>query len=274
MKRGAAPPPLPLRGISFKIVRIAILLGILIVVAATTLQDRYRSTRWREALFVSIYPIAADDSSATQRYIATLDATNFSAIDEFFAREGARYHLAEDTPVKTRLRPALTALPPQRPASAGVLGTMWWSLRLRWWAWRVSGHTREPEDIRLFVLYGDPERSSQVPHSLGLRKGLIGVVYAFATPQMTSDNTVVMAHELLHTLGATDKYDPTNDTPRFPEGYADPEQTPLLPQTRAEIMAGRLMLAPTRWRQAESLREVVMGPSTAAEIRWPALSAP
>ena len=45
----------------FRALRIAILLGILVVVAATTLQDRYRSTRWREPLFVAIYPIAADD---------------------------------------------------------------------------------------------------------------------------------------------------------------------------------------------------------------------
>jgi hypothetical protein len=29
------------------------------------------------------------------------------------------------------------------------------------------------------------------------------------------------------------------------------------------------MLAPHQWRQAESLDEVVIGPVTALEIRWP-----
>jgi hypothetical protein len=35
------------------------------------------------------------------------------------------------------------------------------------------------------------------------------------------------------------------------------------------LMAGRRMLAPDRWQQAESLDEVVIGPATALEIRWP-----
>ncbi len=43
--------------------RILILLLVLLVVALTTWQDRYRSTRWREPLYVAIYPIAADESA-------------------------------------------------------------------------------------------------------------------------------------------------------------------------------------------------------------------
>ena len=56
---------------------------------------------------------------------------------------------------------------------------------------------------------------------------------------MNGANDMVMAHELLHTLGATDKYDPASDAPRFPEGYGDPRQVPLYPQQFAELMAGR-----------------------------------
>jgi hypothetical protein len=33
-------------------------------------------------------------------------------------------------------------------------------------------------------------------------------------------------------------------------------------------MAGRRMIAPDRWQQADSLDEVVIGPATAREIRW------
>ena len=46
----------------------------------------------------------------------------------------------------------------------------------------------------MFVLYHDPALTPQVPHSLGLTKGLIGVVYAFATPDMDGENAVVIAH--------------------------------------------------------------------------------
>ncbi len=123
----------------------------------------------------------------------------------------------------------------------------------------------EPEDIRLFVLFHDPAVTPSVPHSLGLRKGLIGVVYTFAAPEMNGANNLVMAHELLHTLGATDKYDAASDEPRFPDGYGDPRQVPLYPQRFAELMAGRRMISPTRWEQPAGLDEVVIGPATALE---------
>jgi hypothetical protein len=248
--------------------RVAILLLVLLVVALTTWQDRYLSTRWHDPLYIAIYPIAADDSPVTRAYLAALDAERFKPIDQFFAREAGRYHLHASEPIRTRLRSALQVGPPQRAADAGLLATALWSLRLRYWAWRVSGHAHEPEDIRMFVLYHDPALTPTVPHSLGLTKGLIGVVYAFAAPEMNGENNVVIAHELLHTVGATDKYNAGNDAPRFPDGYGDPAQTPLYPQRKAELMAGRRMLAPDQWQQAVSLDEVVIGPATALEISW------
>jgi hypothetical protein len=260
-------PDSPSRG-GFKLLRILVLLLVLLAVALTTWQDRYRSTRWREPLYVSLYPIAADDSAVTLHYLDSLDAARFQAIDLFFRREAARYGLRLLEPVKMRLRARLQELPPQRATEAGVMATALWSLRLRFWAWRMSGHAHEPEDIRVFVLYHDPALTPAVPHSLGLTKGLIGVVYAFAVTDMDGENNVVVAHELLHTVGAGDKYAPGNDAPRFPDGYGDPNQLPLYPQRAAEVMAGRRMLRADRWQQAESLDEVVIGPATAREIRW------
>jgi hypothetical protein len=70
-------------------------------------------------------------------------------------------------------------------------------------------------------------------------------------------------------VGAIDKYDLGDDAPRFPDGYGDPAQKPLYPQLTAELMAGRRVLAPGKWQQPMSLDEVVVGPVTALEIRWP-----
>jgi hypothetical protein len=249
--------------------RILILLLVLLVVSLSAWQDRYRSTRWREPLYVAIYPIAADESPVTLGYVAALDAERFKPIDRFFMHEAARYHLNASEPVRTRLRASLHDRPPQRAPNAGVFATAWWSLQLRYWAWRASGHVNEPEDIRMFVLFHDPALTPQVPHSLGLTKGLIGVVYAFATSEMDGENAVVIAHELLHTVGASDKYLPGTDAPRFPDGYGDPAQVPLYPQRFAEIMAGRRMLGADRWQQAANLDEVLIGAATALEIRWP-----
>jgi hypothetical protein len=255
----------------FRNLRIAVLLLVLLVVALTSWRERVRSTRWTVPLYVAIFPVAGDSSPVTKGYLGSLDAAAFQPIDRFFAREGARYGLHEPAPVKTRLRPILNELPPQRPDGGGMLSTVLWSLKLRFWAWRVSGRAHEPEDIRVFVLYRDPALTQTVPHSAGLEKGLIGVVYAFATQTMSGANDVVIAHEMLHTLGATDKYDPANDAPRYPDGYGDPLQEPRFPQLQAEIMAGRRMLSADRWEQPLDLNDVVIGQATASEIHWPRL---
>jgi hypothetical protein len=247
--------------------RIGVLLLVLVLVAWKTWQAQHLSKRWRVPLYVSIYPIAADESAVTRSYLDHLDADRFKPVDAFFAREAQRYQLQLAEPFRTRLHGELHDRPPQRGADA-ALSTALWSLKLRYWAWRESGHAGEPEDIRVFVLYHDPALTPSVPHSLGLTKGLIGVVYAFADAQMNGANDVILAHEMLHTLGATDKYDLRNDAPIFPDGYGNPAQVPLFPQQTAELMAGRRILAANRWEQVYDLDQVVLGPATAAEIRW------
>lgn len=260
--------PATARSATFRQMRILGLLLVLLLVSVTTCRTHYLSTSWRAPLYVSIYPIAADSSAVTRAYVDALDAERYKPIDRFFQREAKRYGVAVDDPVKTRLRPQLAQRPPQRAPDASILATVFWSLRLRYWAWRVSGQVAEPEDIRMFVLYHDPALTPVVPHSLGIPQGLIGVVYAFAAPEMDGTNDVVIAHELLHTLGATDKYDPRSDAPTFPSGYGDPLKVPLYPQATAELMAGRRMLSATRWEEPRDLDEVVVGPATALEIRW------
>ena len=139
---------------------------------------------------------------------------------------------------------------------------------MRWWAFRNT-----PDDlsnkrrIRIFILYQQGQEGVPLAHSLGLQKGLIGIVHAFARPEQNAQNNIVITHELLHTVGATDKY--ANDgLPNFPQGYAEPHRTPRLPQRRAEIMAGRIPISPTQWKMPASLRDVVVGTETAREINW------
>ena len=122
--------------------------------------------------------------------------------------------------------------------------------------------------MRIFVLYQDPGQTENVPHSTGLQKGLVGVVHAYAAEDLDGANNIVIAHELLHTLGATDKYDPATLAPIYPAGYAQPDRDPRYPQEYAELMAGRRPLAPGEVEMPESLAGVLIGPETAAEINW------
>jgi hypothetical protein len=96
----------------------------------------------------------------------------------------------------------------------------------------------------------------------------VGVVHAFASREHRGGNNVVIAHEILHTLGASDKYDPATLAPLYPIGYAEPDRNPLIPQEFAEIMAGRYPVGPGELEMPESFDEVVVGPATAAEVRW------
>lgn len=250
-------------------IRIALLLAILAMVGLDAWLTRTRTTGWERTLRVSVYPIVADGREATRQYVAALTREDFSAIEAFLQREAPRYGVAIAEPARIWLRPALEQPPPLPPADRGLLGTIGWSLKLRWWASRREAAQPAPRSqVRIFVLYYDPETTPAVAHSLGLKEGLIGIVHAFATRPMTPTHNVVIAHELLHTLGATDKYDPASGRPRHPEGYAEPELAPRYPQAAAELMAGRIPMSPGRAEIPESLDQVVVGNVTAREIGW------
>ena len=51
-------------------------------------------------------------------------------------------------------------------------------------------------------------------------------------------------------------------------GYAEPDRQPVLPQTLAEIMAGRIPTTASSTRDASGLGQAVIGLATAREIRW------
>lgn len=249
--------------------RIAVLLLILLFVALNTYFDRVYSTDWDNTLRVAVFPINGDGSDESARYLQQLVIDDFQPLETFFVTQARRYGIALEQPIRFTLAAEVRELPPLIEPGAGRLSIAWWSLRTRYWAWRVP---RSPSsvgpDIRLFVLYHDPQRSASLPHSIGLQKGLFGIVNVFADHRMAGSNDTVIAHELLHTLGATDKYRFADNQPEFPGGYAQPDREPLYPQSFAELMAGRIPITADRAEIPESLHQVLVGPATAAEIGW------
>jgi hypothetical protein len=252
----------------FKKLRIAILLLILFNVAVGAWMARSRATSWTHPLRVAVFPIVGDASPGTASHVAALQAPAFAPLEKFFRDEGRRHGLAQPQPVQIQLEPRLNALPPVPPHGQGALQVLVWSLHMRFWAWRHGGVDGPSPHVRLFVIYHDPTLTATVPHSLGLQKGLIGVAHVFAVPEQSAQNLVVIAHEVMHTVGATDKYDPATNLPVYPDGYADPQQTPLLPQSLAELMAGRIAVSATQAHMPRGLDAVLVGHKTAAEIGW------
>ncbi len=252
----------------WKAIRIAILLFVLATVAQGAWLDRRDATDWANPLIVVLYPIAADDSEVTRRHLASLTLAQFEPMS-LFLREQARAHgLRIEQPLELKLAPRIQSPPPAAPRDGYMAQIIWWSLKLRSWAWWNDTYQGAGANVRLFLLFHDEQLTQRLAHSVGLEKGLVGVVNVFASESMAAENNVIIMHEMLHTLGATDKYDPATNMPRYPDGYADTQRSPLLPQQFAEIMGGRIPITSVRAQQAEGLHQVIIGELTAREINW------
>lgn len=252
----------------WKKLRIFILLMVLFIVGADTYLTKFRAISWEETLWVAVYPINPDNDPAISRYISGLSNRNFAQIEQFFAKEASDYGLPLNKPFKMMLAHEVNELPPPPPERGShALQMGWWSLKLRKWAWSMDESGFSPH-IKMFIVYHPYARNKELPHSLGMEKGMIGVVQAFAHREMEGKNNLVIAHEMLHTIGSTDKYDYETLEPRYPDGYAEPDKTPRYPQRYAELMGGRTPLSESTSFMPRSLRGVTLGTSTAKEINW------
>jgi hypothetical protein len=253
-----------------KRLRVAFLLYLLLFVAVGQYLTSARSKEWNDTLWVAVYPVNGDGKPATQEYLDNLSPGEFTELDRFFADQSHRYGLQLDRPFRFDLRSQYRSGLPQLDANASMLGVMVWSLRMRWRTWTAERASSGPTpDIVLYAVYFAGEDGASLDRSTALHKGMIAVANVFANPSARGSNRVVMAHELLHTLGATDKYDLATTLPVFPDGYAAPNAQPLLPQTQAELMGGRVPISKDRAEIPETLAAVAIGPATAREIGWP-----
>lgn len=251
----------------FATLRISVLLICLVVVGLSSAHQHVYTRNWNQTLNVVVYPINGDGHLATARYIDSLENDDFDVINRWGQREAKRYDLNLPEPFDVQLGDPIVQQPPAFPDDGNAVDVLVWGLRLRYWAWRNTPDEGSLTRVRMFVVYQTGEDGRPLKHSLGLQKGLIGLVYAYSLNKQTAQNNIVIAHELLHTVGAIDKYD-SGGGPLMPVGFANPHRSPLYPQRYAEIMAGRIPTSSYQSYMAESLRSVIINPYTAQEINW------
>ena len=257
-----------MRIFSFRNLRVLILLAILALVANYVKDQKLVTQGWYQPLEIVVYPINPANSPNVQQYIDSLTSQDFSRIDQFIKRESEKYDVISGQPTITRLGQTLEKIPPQPPQTKGsILKAILWSLQLRYWIWQ---HAPDEENdkylVRMFVLYHDLS-NQRLQHSVGLQKGLVGIVNAYGATSQTRQNNIVIAHEFFHTVGASDKYDEYGH-PIPPDGLGDPNKSPVYPQRKAEIMAGRRAISPHESEMPRGFKSIVLGRKTAQEIGW------
>jgi hypothetical protein len=254
-------------GIQFKIFRIAILSLILLIVAVNAYWIDKRFSMWITTLHVVIYPINADNSIEVQEYIDSLEKTDFDPIENFMREEAELCDFRLDDPIAIHLAPEIKDMPPSLPEVRDAMDAILWSLKMRYWSWQTDTYDG-PRDVKIYVLYRTFKNEEVREISLGLQKGKIGIVQAPATDTLINHTFLVIAHEMLHTFGATDKYDYETLRPIYPHGFAEPDQQPLYPQRMAEIMAGVIPVSKAEIKKPKNLNEVTLGRKTCVEIQW------
>ena len=170
-------------GVSFKAIRVSLLLVVLAIVAIYTNEQRYSSQSWKDPLEVVIFPINAEGSEATERFIRSLVDEDFAEIDRFTARVSEKYYLRTSVPTLTRIGPQVKVLPPANPRpDANFIEVISWSLRYRYWAWKnTPDKASNFHRVRMFVLYHTPTSGRELQHSFGMNKGCL--LYTSPSPR-------------------------------------------------------------------------------------------
>lgn len=251
----------------FKLMRVVALLSILFVILVGAWMTEKQMAAWERPILVTIYPIVADEQRATLRFTKDIDESDFDPVNSFFSYASGPYGFNVTPAFRFQVAAVTEEMPPLVPEQFNTAAIAWWSLKMRWWAWRQQlGDGLVTPDVQMFVLFHSLNGNNEVGISVGMRKGRYGIVKAYARDSLQNGNLVVFTHELLHVLGATDKYVLSTGEPIYPHGYADPDQRPLFPQSRAEIMGGRIPLSSFSSAMPDSLEECRIGRLTAEEI--------
>jgi len=251
----------------FKLMRIVALLSILFALVVGAWMTEKRLASWDRPAWVSVYPIISDETAKSIKYVESVDASTFAAVNEFMARQIMPYGISLTPVFHIRVAEVSKELPPAIPDQYSPLAIAWWSLRMRWWSWKMSlNDGLAGTDIQMFVIYHGEHELAEADISVGMRKGRYGVVNAYAVKSMNPRNLIIFTHELMHVFGASDKYIRATGEPEYPFGFADADQKPLFPQKRAEIMGVRIPLSTFSSKMPRSLKQCKIGRRTAEEI--------
>ena len=232
-------------------------------------QERTSRHAWTRPLGVSVV-LVTQQAVAPGTLASWRDA--LPSLSRWFQQERARLAPGAQMPFTFQLEaPALVAeLPPFEPTAES------WSARA-WHAWTLRRALAEIDrkaaaardaDLRIYVvLREDTAAGGTWVDGIAAAGGTFGMVRAPRGETELGLPLIAVAHELLHCMGAADRYDAEGHA-RIPEGLAEPDLRPRFPQRYAEVMTGELPEADGRGRVPRGLAETRVGELTAREVGW------
>ena len=260
----------PSRGRFFR-ARISLLLAILSAVllwGATDCYQRQIRTHWQRPLRVALVLVERD---AIDPSTLSLLTERVDELERRLASEYKRHDGRDFTPFSFVVTaPIPIDHPPPTMQEQSLLGLVGDTYR-RWrWTRAIderAGLSASSFDARIYLVMkraADGLASVEGESELG---GRVGVAQVDMEPEMVDFSLFVAAHELMHTLGASDKYG-AQGRALYPGGFAAPERRQLYPQPGAEVMARNVPLSASTERPPSTLSELFVGDTTATEVGW------
>jgi hypothetical protein len=260
----------PSRGRFFRL-RVSLLLAILSVVALRGGIDWYERrvrTSWHRPLSVALVLVERDVIEPS-----TLALVNERAreLEQRLASEYRRHAGREFAPVSFVVTTAVKVdQPPPKMREQAVLGLV--SGTYDRWRWTrdidaLAGVDPSAYDARVYLVMKRAGQDLAFVEGDSELGGRVAVAQVDIEPEMVDLSLFVVAHELMHTLGASDKYD-SEGRAVYPSGFAEPTRFRLYPQPGAEVMARNVPVAARSERPPNTLDELFVGETTAREIGW------
>jgi hypothetical protein len=256
----------------FFYVRLTVLLTILAGVlmwAWADVRSRQARNRWDHTLdvivvIVQLEPIEDKALEAFRSHVPELE--------ERLATELSRYRPGAPRPFHFRILGPIEGQPAPPPiAKDSLVDEILQSIALSAYVKDVdkrAGVDKSLYDSRIYVtVRGAIQKERTLAEGRSEQGGRIGLVEVELDAASAELPAIVVGHELLHTLGATDKYDPRGQT-MFPTGLAEPDRIPIFPQRFAEIMARNRPLSAFEERVPDGFDQIAVGATTAREIGW------
>jgi hypothetical protein len=259
----------------FFLIRVSVLLVVLFVVVLYAVRDyRSRSARndWSHTVDVAVVLVHVDGTATVDASLIAALQARAAVLEDRLQAEARRHRRDSLRPFKIRvLGPVDVRDRAPSAASSGPVDLAKQAVNLERWLADVDPRASiEPDlwDTRIYVSVRPPASDTRsFVEGQSQEGGRIGVVDVELDASMVDLTLFVVAHELMHTLGASDRYDAAGRT-LVPDGLAEPDRVPLYPQRFAEVMGRNRPVSPSSEVVPDSLDELAVGERTAKEIGW------